>query len=255
MFMISTVLAGELRILTVEEPPSSFIGENGEPSGFSVEILQNLQKRLNSRESIKFVPEIRALNEASQSPNIILFSFSRIPEREEKFYWIMQLMRKPWVIYAGKGAGITLRSIEDAKKLKSIGVVRGDVRASYLKQMGFTNLDELSTHAQGLKMLRLKRIQAVFYEPQGMAFECMKLGIPITEFEVISETRTSDVYIMMSKHGTPSETVEKWRKAAQSMKEDGTFQLIAEKWARNIREQYGIFCEVENGVLNFSRTK
>ena len=35
------------------------------------------------------------------------------------------------------------------------------------------------------------------------------------------------------------------------MKEDGTFDQIAEKWAVYTRERIGIECEVKNGALNF----
>lgn len=248
---IDFVYAKELTILTVEEPPSSFMSDEGEPAGFSVDIVHEIQHRINNNDPIKIVPEIRALKTASESPNVLLFSFSRTQEREKDFHWIMLLMRKPWVMYSKKDAGFVIKNLEDARKMKSIGVVRGDVRAKHLERMGFTNLEEVSIHELNVKKLLLNRIQILFYEPQGMAFVCRKLGVLMSDFEPVLKTEPSEVYIMMSRRGTAPATVRKWTDTARLIKEDGTFQRIAEKWANIIYGQVGIVCEVKDGALNF----
>ena len=73
----------------------------------------------------------------------------------------------------------------------------------------------------------------------------------MSEFEPVLKTEPSEVYIMMSRQGTAPETVKKWTDAARQIKEDGTFQRIAEKWANIIYDQDGIVCEVKDGALNF----
>lgn len=248
---VAFVCAEDLTILTVEEPPSSFMSDEGTPAGFSVDIVREIQRRINNSDPIKILPEIRALNMASVSPNVVLFSFSRTKEREHAFHWIMLLMRKPWVMYSKKGAGLMINNVEDARKMKSIGVVRGDVRAIHLEQMGFSNLEKVSTHEQNVNKLFKNRIQIIFYEPEGMASVCRKLGVPLSDFEPVLKMEPSEVYILMSKHGTDPTTVKKWRDAAQMIKEDGTFQRIAEKWANIIYEQDKIACNVKDGALNF----
>jgi ABC-type amino acid transport substrate-binding protein len=95
--------AEALTILTVEEPPSSYLDANGEPAGFSVDMVREIQDRINNSDAIQFVPETRALKTALGSPNVVLFSFSRTQERENQFHWIMLLIRKPWAMYSKKG--------------------------------------------------------------------------------------------------------------------------------------------------------
>lgn len=248
---IVPVFAEELKVLTVEEPPSSFLNDKGTPEGFSVDIVREIQRRINNHDPIQFVSEIRALQTASKYPNVVLFSFTRTKNREDEFHWIMLLMRKPWVMYSKKGSNFNIKNLEDAGKMKRIGVVRGDVRAAHLEQMGFTNLEMVATHEQNVKKLLINRIQLLFYEPQGMSFVCGKLGIRMSEFEPVLKTKPSEVYIMMSKQGTNPETVRKWRDAGRMIKEDGTFQSIAEKWAKIIYKQNRIVCEVKNGALDF----
>lgn len=251
LFVYNIASADEFQILTVEEPPSSFMNVEDEPSGFSVDIVREIQHRINNNDPIKVVPELRALKTASEVPNVVLFSFSRTPERENNFHWIMLLMRKPWVMYSKKGAGFILTSLEDSRKMRSIGVVRGDVRALYLQQMGFSNLEVVAQHEQNVKKLMSGRIQMLFYEPPGMSFICRKLGLPMSAFEPVLKTAISELYIMMSKKGTDPKAVNKWQSAARGIKEDGTFQRIAEKWANKIYEQYGIDCVVKDGALTF----
>lgn len=251
LFCASFTFAQELQILTVDEPPSSFKDEKGLPTGFAVDVVTEIQKRISNRDKITIMPEARVIKTATESPNALIFAFSRTPAREDKFHWIMHIIRKPWILYSNKGANISLNSLEDAKKIEKIGVVRGDVRDQQLKQLGFTNIEDVTTFDQNIKKMRVNRLQLLYYEPLGMAYVCKELGIPIAEFEPVLKTNVSDVYIMMSKQGTDPETVKKWTEAARQIKEDGAFQKIAEKWSKYIYEQVGIMPEFKDGVLNF----
>jgi hypothetical protein len=84
-----------------------------------------------------------------------------------------------------------------------------------------------------------------------MAHVGRKLGILLSEFDAVLMMKFPEGYIMMSKHGTDSEMVKLWCDTARQIKKDGTFQRIAQKWAKNIFEEYGIVWEVKDGALNF----
>lgn len=195
------------------------------------------------------MPETRAFFYGLNVPNTVLIGFSRTPDRKDQFHWISTLFRKPWVLYSKKDSGIVIRSIEDAKKIKSIGVVRGDIRSEFLKNKGFENIVFVANHVQTLKMLLRNRLQLIFYEPQGLSILSKNLDVPMSEFETVLETQSSEVWIMMSKQ-TSSNIVKNWSTAAKQMKKDGTFQRIVEKWIV-VFNRYGNNCEFINGILNF----
>lgn len=245
----SPCLAADLKILAFDEPPSSYVDENGKLTGFSVDVVREIQHRISNDDPIELVPEIRALVTASREPNVVLLSVSRTPDRENQYHWITLLVRKPWVFYTKKNAGIVLKSISDARQLGTIGVTRG-VRSAYLEKLGFKNLETVSNNWQNIKKLFAGRIQALYYEPQGMATECQRLGIPFSEFKELLITNYSGVYLVMSE-GTEPDIVKNWKNAAQDMKDDGTFQRIAEKWASYISKQYDVLCNVGIDALNF----
>ncbi|MBF0378748.1 MAG: ABC transporter substrate-binding protein [Desulfamplus sp.] len=251
---IDSALTEELRIWAVDEPPSSFIKEQAGKkviTGFSVDIVREIQRKIGDTTPIEIIPEARVFDFASTEPNIVFFSFSRTPERENMFHWIVMIMRKPWVLYAKKNTDLHINSIADLKKVDRIGVVRGDARTVWLEQHGLFNIEEVSYHEMNLKKLMADRISLFFYEPQGLAYMCRKLGYDIASFEPVLMPYISDVYIAMSKQGTPLETVKLWKDAAIELQSEGIFQRISEKWAKYIIEQYNTNCEVKNGILNF----
>jgi len=48
-----------LTIYTEQHPPLSFTAENGELTGFAVEVVQAIQKRIDSHDKIEFIPWAR----------------------------------------------------------------------------------------------------------------------------------------------------------------------------------------------------
>ncbi len=239
------LLDADLTILTFDEPPTSYVDENGKLTGFAVEIVQEIQRRISNNDPIELYPEMRALTMASDEPNVVLFSFSRTPDGKP----VSQDHAARSRGFIRKNTEIVLRDIQDAKQLSTIGVARG-VRSTYLETLGFKNLDTVTNNWQNIKKLFAERVQAIYYEPQGMATECQRLGIPFSEFQQGLITNYSDVYIVMSKQTDPG-IVKNWQDAARNMKDDGTFQRIAEKWATYMSEKYNVICNVGIDALNF----
>jgi polar amino acid transport system substrate-binding protein len=213
--------------------------------------VREIQQRIGNTDEIRMIPWTRIYQTALKQPNIVFFSVARTPEREDKFHWIALVMRKPWALYGRKGAKSKITSLEEAKKVEAIGVVRGDVRAEWLRQQGFTNLDEATDHEQSIEKLLRGRVDLIFYSPHGAAHICRKLGIDFNEFEPVLFPHASLSYIAMSKNGTPPETVTLWQETAQQIKDDGTFEQLAEKWAAYTSEKDGVEAEVKDGALNF----
>jgi polar amino acid transport system substrate-binding protein len=243
--------AKELRIWTLSEPPGNFVGENGELTGLTVDYVHEIQKRIGNTDDIDLLPWKRIYRTALREPDIVFFSVARTPEREDKFHWITLVMRKPWALYGKKGSKLQIMNLEDAKKVKAIGVMRGDVRADWLRQQGFTNLDEVAVHEQNVEKLMRGKVDLVFYSPQGMAHVCRESEIDFHEFEPVLFPHASLSHIAMSKNGTRMETVKLWQETAQQIKNDGTFARLAENWAKYTREKNGVEAEVKDGALNF----
>jgi polar amino acid transport system substrate-binding protein len=249
--IIVPAYADEMQIWTLSEPPGNFVDKNDEIAGLSVDYVREIQQRLGNADDIKMVPWRRIYQTALKQPNIVFFSVARTAEREDRFHWIALVMRKPWALYGKKGSSSRIKSLEDARKARAIGVMRGDIRADWLRKQGFTNLDEAADHERNIEKFFKGRVDLIFYSPHGASHYCRKLGVDFNELEPLLFPHASLSYIAMSKNGTLPETVKLWQKIAKEIKDDGTFAKLAEKWMIYTKEKDGIECEVKDGALNF----
>ena len=242
--------AQPLLLITVIEPPSSFINSHGEPSGYATELVQALQLQAQDQSDIHIMPESRALLTAERQPNVMLFGFSRTPEREGKYHWIMPLLKKRWVIYARRDSAIKINSIHDLRSLDSIGVVRGDVREEWLYEQGFTNLHSSDSHAQNLARLQSGRINVIAYEPQGIQYLLKETGLLSSDFKEIFHFHSSEVWLMMSR-STPASEVSRWQMAAEQLKLSGKSKAIAQSWQQRLLNTEQIQSSVQQDLLQF----
>jgi polar amino acid transport system substrate-binding protein len=143
------------------------------------------------------------------------------------------------------------QSLEEARQVKSIGVLRGGNREKYLRLRGFTNLEPVTEEGLNLKKLLAGRIDLIFMSTIEAATLAIINGIPFSAIEPKFTVYSNDSYIMMSKNGTSSETVKMWKNAAQQIKDDGTFKEIGEKWVKHIRDTFGVETEVRDNILFF----
>ena len=238
-------------LFVVDEPPASFRDSQGQLDGYLIDIVKAMQKVLASRDSIIMMPEQRALEMAASQPNVMLIGFTRTRERTEQFHMITPVLRKPWVLYARTGEHPLFSELGQLKALQGIGVVRGDVRESFLLQQGFSQLEAVARHGLNIKKLHSHRIEALFYEPLGMAHDCQRLQLDCQQFEEVFRMHQGDVYLMMSRNGTDPNLVRQWQQAATVVREQGTFAEIAERWAERIRRDYGVDSRFEDGLLVF----
>lgn len=246
----SSLASSKVQIITVIEPPASYINSHGELSGYATDLVRSLQRQVKDDTDIQIMPESRALLTATRAPNVLLFGFSRTLDREQKYHWIMPLLRKRWVIYVYKNNPLQLKHLDELRSLESIGVVRGDVREEWLKAQGFTNLQSSASHAQNLARLKTGRLQAIAYEPQGMQYLLKEMGLPLDEFRPALHFHSSEVWLMMSRQ-SPTHQVLRWQLAAEQLKLNGQQQIITERWQQRLWQTEQILSTVQQDVLLF----
>ena len=231
----SQATGSELLINTLEEPPGSFIDDSGKLTGISVDVVKEIQRRVGNTDPIKVFPWARTYNNALTRPNVVAFTAARTKERENKFHWIAKIARSRYSFFIRKGDQISISTIDDAKKLSAVGVMRSSVWEQYLRTEGLTNLDLVATHELNVKKLLAKRIPAIYLNSFGLLRVCKKTKIECNKIYPIFSTKTVESYIIMSKNGTPVETVNQWVHAAQEIKKDGTYKRIALKWMNYLK--------------------
>lgn len=229
-----SVFSAELTILTENLPPLNYV-ENGELVGSSVEIVEEIKRRVNAAAPIQVYPWARAYKMALEQENVILFGMTYTDVRKDKFKWVGPLAVKRDILVAKKGSGIHIDSLEDAKKVKRIGTLRDDTRERLLKRNGFTNLESVSDEQLNAKKLALGRIDLWAYKIPGLRTVCDLAGVDYAQFEEVYHLREIELMIAFSKK-TSDSIVRQWRDAFDEMVRDGTIGKIQKKWNARLED-------------------
>jgi len=128
---IKTAWSEDLLFFTEHYPPYNFIGSNGEISGISTEIVQEIMKRTGFAYRIKVTPWKRAYELTLSQKNTCLFTTGRIKDRENLFKWVAPLTKNSIVLFAQPTKTIEIQKFADLLKYR-IGGYLGDAAVDYL---------------------------------------------------------------------------------------------------------------------------
>ncbi|MBT4287530.1 MAG: transporter substrate-binding domain-containing protein [Deltaproteobacteria bacterium] len=229
----ATIYAEEkINLMAELLPPYQYYNENKVLTGISIEIINKLKTEINSTVPIKIVPWSRGLKITKKKKNSALFSMLKTPDREKLFKWVGPLVEFSVVFFKKKGSPIVLNSVEDAKKIKRIGVTKNVANHEMLMAMGFKNLDVIQSGAdeKNIKKLVKGRIDLWPTTYFGGLYNAKRLGYegqiePITCFSVFE----GHLYLVFNLE-TADDTVSKWQAALEGLRLNGTLEKIISKY-------------------------
>lgn len=220
--------ASGIQVITEEWPPISF-SKGGRIDGLGVEVVREILSRVGIPDNIRVFPWARAWVMVRTEPNIILFTVTRTDEREKLFTMIGPVAVGTTNFYAKKGSGIIINNMEDAKKLKRIGLYRSSVEEQILIQENFKNLDATSLPVFSAKKLMSGRIDLWCNANLTVGKIMEEAGFTPDDVENVYTIKENHLYIAISK-GTSKRLVGMMKEALESIKKDGTFAGIYNKW-------------------------
>lgn len=225
-----------LQIYAEDSPPGNYIA-NGKPAGIAVEIVREIQRRLHKKIAIEIVPWARGYRVALGRPNVALFSTTRLPLRENLFKWVGPLYVQQWGFYAKKGTNVELSSLDDAKKVDSIGTYLDDAKEQFLKKEGFKNLITSKRNSSNIKRLFEGTIDLWVSSDFNMPYLVRQTGADPQELELVLPFRRVVNYIAFSR-GTPDEEVNAWQQTLDEIKTDGTYERLEAKALQDWQEMF-----------------
>lgn len=226
-----------IQLMTEEFPPYQFYegeGENRVITGISIEIIKAVQKKIGNSDPIKVYPWSRGLKLLAKHKNSALFSTMRTPGRESKYKWVGPLAKLDMVFFKRTGSDLDVHSIEDARKIRKIGVTKNVAGHEMLLNLGFTNLDVLQSGAdnKNLKRLIKGRVDAWPTAYYSGIFNARKQGV-LDQVEVIKGVTVlfGHLYIAFNKE-TDDQIIYQWQSALDLLKSDGVIDEIMNKYER-----------------------
>jgi len=218
----------ELRLLTEQAPPTSFL-RDGQPDGYSVEVVRELIRRTGSQASIELLPWTRAYFLAKSEADTGLFAVVRTAEREVLFQWVGPILQGATRFYSLKSSNLRIDSLEDAARAGTLALPKQWYSYETLQRMGFTNLYGVPSSRQMVTMLKHGRVKLIATEDLTLREELATGGLTPEEVQGHLAFMQSDYYIAFSPQTAPA-LVERWRHELDGMRRDGSLEAILRRW-------------------------
>ncbi len=220
--------AQALEILTAEIAPLAF-SKDGKITGFCVEVVAEIQRRLGDRSPMRLMPWARAYLMAQSGANVVLVCPKRTAERERQFQWVGPLLVSQTNFYARHGAGIHLGSVNDAKTLSGVMAPRAFYSYRYLQQAGFANLEAVNNSATMLAMLLAGRHPLMALDQEQLPALLKQAGVAADAVELVYPIFSIGSYLTFPLSTDPA-LVLRWQRTLERMQRDGAYDAIARRW-------------------------
>ena len=225
--------AETLHLTTEDYPPFNMrvsgqsTGGSSDPlSGISVEIVKEMFKRAGMDFSLEIYPWKRAYNMALNQADYGVFSTTRTEEREKLFQWVGPLVENDWVLFAKKGGGIKVGSLDEARKYK-VGGYSGDAVSLFLENDHGFKLDLVTSDFLNAKKLDVGRID--LWATGKLIAPYLAKQEKTTGVEELFTFKKTQMYLALNK-AIPESTIIKLNKMLEEMRKDGAIESIYAKY-------------------------
>lgn len=223
----------DIAFMTEQYPPYN-LEQDYEIKGIAVEILALILERTDSvltRNDIEMLPWARGYKRTLTVPNSCLFSMTRTKEREDLFKWVGPIAPETIGLIARRERKIKINTDTDIQKYK-VGTIIDDVAELHLVNAGIdiNSLDRVATTEQNIKKLNLGRIDLWGYGVNVAMWELKAGGHNPTEYELVYILDDSKEVFYAFHKDTSDSIIQELQVALDSVKADGEYQKILDKY-------------------------
>jgi len=142
--------------------------EPGSASSESTQLIMALLEEAGLEYEFSLSPWTRIHQLLETRPNVLSYPVARIPEREDKVFWVGMMRPIDLSLYGLREKKDRLPTTLDAARDFQIGVLRNDAIDNYLSNQGFENLIRFSNLEHTLDMLQRGRFDLFAFEAVGI---------------------------------------------------------------------------------------
>jgi len=151
-----------INILTEDMPPISYYDESDSTvKGFGTEVIRLVMEHTKLDYKIQVLPWARALSNARDNPNTIIYTIARTADREDDFIWLQYLASIDYHFYGLKKNKHTLESKGTNIHQLNVAINRGDAGYEFLKSSDFTKITSINSNEQLLNLLHRQRVDLI----------------------------------------------------------------------------------------------
>ncbi|MDC7717825.1 transporter substrate-binding domain-containing protein [Vogesella sp. DC21W] len=221
--------ATALSLLTEEWPPVSFANGKGQPEGMAVEVVKLLQERLKDSNPIQIQPWARAYNSLLNEKDVMLFTVGRNAERERLMTLLGPILISSTDVFALRQYAAEIRKLTPAAMQKlPTAAYRGSIFETTAHSRGF-NVFPTNDPAHSARMLAAGRVKLWVEGNVVVGNVLREQGLPLATVERVATLDRLSLYLAFSPN-VPRDTILRWEKALNEIKQDGSFATIHQHW-------------------------
>ncbi|WP_082714459.1 substrate-binding periplasmic protein [Kordiimonas lacus] len=133
---VSSPHAADVFIFTENYPPYNFPAADGTVAGDATALVRKVMNTSELDYSITIVPWARAVRYTETADNVLIYSIARIPNREERFQWLVPLAFDNYRLFARKDDKRVFTREQLRKGAFSVICVQGDISCTILQDTG-----------------------------------------------------------------------------------------------------------------------
>ncbi len=221
----------QVQFLTEEYKPLNYT-EDGVLTGLAPELLKEICNRLEIPYEVKVLPWAEGFELVQSNENTVLFSTILNTERKDLFKWAGPFASLDWIFYASSQNQIPISSMEDAKLVATIGVIKDYSIEQYLVGEGFTNLVYCENNIDAFNKLLKGEID--LYPSDKITAEAALNALNQSIYDVTDKLtiRTDLVYFAFNKN-TPDAVVADFQHEIDALKLNGTLKALYQKFMQS----------------------
>lgn len=220
--------------LTENLPPLNYL-DGGGPQGFSVELLRAMAAGAGTGLELQVLPWQRAVQAAESTPNSVLFSLTRTPEREAQFQWVGPIAQRRILLYKlASRTDLALAQLADLG-IGRIGVVRESAADRQLQADGLKpglQLEHGLDDATNVRKLLAGRMEYVALLDWAAAWNLRQLQLPYGTLQAVMELDSSRAYWYGLHLATDPAIVRRLQAALDAVRRDGRYERLKQRYFR-----------------------
>lgn len=169
-------------VYTEEFPPLNYMHSTDGVSGHATQQIKTLLDAAGINYDIQLTSWYRAYQLTLTTPNTLIYTILKTPERESLFHWYCPIALPQNINLFKLTTNQTLKVTQlNEAKAYILGVMRGDYPSEFLISKGFEenkNLVYSSDEAANTRMLLSGRIDLIVQTEAALHFRLAELGLP-----------------------------------------------------------------------------
>jgi len=196
---------------------------------FNIEIVHKLKQMMGNTTRITQVPFARGMEILGTHKSVALFNVNRTPGREPLYKWVGPLQPEIDFLY-GLKRNSRIKTLDDARHVKSICVVNENSHHTRLYQLGFTNVVTNNSYESCFQMLKDGRVDLTPLSESALAAMLAKTHIEYSSIHKVPEVLLQSQGHIAFSLDIPDTVIRQWQEAFDALIESGEYARLRDTY-------------------------